>query len=184
MLNLLPTKYINAPHGLSVDGENYRFLNPGEFYFGDSNCQIHTLLGSCISITLWHPRLLIGGMCHFILPFNCVEEKVRSMKSEINGRYSDAAMALFEQEACKYGTRLQDYQAKIFGGSNMITNTWLREDELIGTKNTEAAINHLSQRSIPLLVAHVGETGHRRIVFNVNTGDVWVKHVPLQKIIS
>ena len=38
------------------------FLHPGEFYFGDRHTRIRTLLGSCVSIILWHPRLLIGGM--------------------------------------------------------------------------------------------------------------------------
>jgi len=101
---------------------------------------------------------------------------------QLNGRYADAAMALFEREASKRDTKLSEYQAKIFGGSNMLDST-LRKDEQIGVKNTEAALMHLQDRGIPLLVAHVGESGHRRIVLDVAKGDVWVKHSPLQKII-
>jgi len=103
---------------------------------------------------------------------------------KLDGRYSDEAMLLFERESARYGTKLNEYQAKIFGGSNMLKNSTLREDELIGTKNTEVALKHLSERNISLLVAHVGETGYRRIVFDISTGDVWVKHEPLQKIIA
>ena len=44
------------------------FLQPGGFYFGGGRTRISTLLGSCISITLWHPARRIGGMCHFMLP--------------------------------------------------------------------------------------------------------------------
>ena len=170
--------------GESQDGIVSRFINPGAFFFGESNCQIHTILGSCIAITLWHPDLRIGGMCHFVLPGRRAPDKVMRYGSDCDGRYSDAAMALFEREASKRRTNLKDYQAKIFGGSNMLTNSTLREDELIGTKNTEAALKHLTEREIPLLVAHVGETGHRRIAFDVAKGDVWVKHEPLQKVIS
>jgi chemotaxis protein CheD len=108
---------------------------------------------------------------------------MRSGDPKLDGRYSDGAMALFLREANRRGTDLKEYQAKIFGGSNMLASSTLREDELIGTKNTEAALKHLTERGIPLLVAHVGETGHRRIAFDVETGDVWVKHEPLQKII-
>jgi len=158
-------------------------INPGEFFFYESNCQIHTILGSCIAITLWHPILKIGGMCHFVLPGKRGPNSVRKLESKYDGRYSDGAMALFEREASRRGTDLKEYQAKIFGGSNMLANSTLKEDELIGTKNTEVAMKHLSEREIPLLVAHVGETGHRRIAFDVETGDVWVKHEPLQKII-
>lgn len=160
-----------------------RFLKPGEFYFGESNCQIHTLLGSCIAITLWHPILKIGGMCHFVLPGKRLANSDRTAESKYDGRYSDGAMALFEREAARRGTVLTEYEAKIFGGSNMLTSSTLREDELIGTKNTEAALKQLAERGISLLVAHVGETGHRRIAFDVEKGDVWVRHEPLQKII-
>ncbi len=170
--------------GDTHDGIVSRFINPGEFFFYESNCQIHTLLGSCIAITLWHPVLKIGGMCHFVLPGMRSTSGVDRAEGELNGRYSDAAMALFEIEAVRYGTRLDEYQAKIFGGSNMLANSTLKEDEMIGTKNTEAAINHLTERGIPLLVAHVGETGYRRIAFDVERGDVWVKHESLQKFVG
>ena len=172
------------------EGEDYgdiisRFLNPGEFFFCESSCQIHTILGSCIAITLWHPTLHIGGMCHFVLPGRRGAGSVmRSGDPNFDGRYSDGAMALFERAASRRGTALKEYQAKIFGGSNMLTSSTLREDELIGTKNTEAALKQLTERDVSLLVAHVGETGHRRIAFDVESGDVWVKHEPLQKIIS
>lgn len=155
-----------------------RFIHPGEFFFGEPDNQIHTILGSCIAITLWHPILKIGGMCHFVLPDGeCKEGET------LNGRYANAAMILFDKAASRHGTGLYEYQAKIFGGSNMLQNSTLREDELIGTKNTEAALKHLCKRDIPLLVAHIGETGHRRIIFNLDNGDVWVKHSPLQKMI-
>jgi len=159
-----------------------RFLKPGEFYFCGENCQIHTILGSCIAITLWHPILHIGGMCHFVLPRHVSPDSIMGDSSELNGRYSDAAMFLFEREVIKHGTVLREYQAKIFGGSNMLSVSTLR-DELIGTRNTQAAIQHLADRGIALLVAHVGETGYRRIAFDVSNGDVWVKHEPLQKTI-
>ena len=153
-----------------------RFINPGEFFFCESNCQIHTILGSCIAITLWHPTLKIGGMCHFVLPGNSSINKIVLPGSQLNGRYSDEAMALFEREIISRGTNFKEYQAKIFGGSNTLINSTLREDELIGTKNAEAAKKHLSERGVSILVAHIGETGHRRIAFDVATGDVWVKH--------
>jgi chemotaxis protein CheD len=161
-----------------------RFLHPGGFFFGAANCQIHTILGSCIAITLWHPTLQIGGMCHFVLSGGGEHNGKGSTYPQLNGRYSEPAMALFERAATKHNTGLNEYQAKIFGGSNMLTQSTLSKDEQIGTQNTTAAIKHLYERDITLLVAHVGETGHRRIVFDVGNGDVWVKHVPLQTTIS
>jgi len=171
-LKLIP----ETQEGKTQDGIISRFINPGEFFFCESNCQIHTILGSCIAITLWHPDLLIGGMCHFVLPGSSAANKLALPDGRLNGRYADEAMALFEREITKRGTHFPEYQAKIFGGSNMIINSTLREDELIGTKNAEAAKKHLSEKGIPILAAHIGATGHRRIAFDVATGDVWVKH--------
>ena len=43
------------------------FLQPGELYFGDRYTRLRTLLGSCVSIVLWHREALLGGMCHYML---------------------------------------------------------------------------------------------------------------------
>jgi chemotaxis protein CheD len=178
-MKFIPTTREGMPEGDVIS----RFLDPGDFFFCESNGQIHTVLGSCIAITLWHPILHIGGMCHFVLPGNRLHNNVRRSGGKLNGRYSDDAMTLFENAAQKYGTNLKEYEAKIFGGSNMLALSTFREDELVGVKNTNAALEHLTERGIPLLIAHVGETGHRRIAFNLENGDVWVKHVALQKVI-
>jgi chemotaxis receptor (MCP) glutamine deamidase CheD len=36
-----------------IEGLHEVFLNPGEFHFGEGTTRISTLLGSCVSITLW-----------------------------------------------------------------------------------------------------------------------------------
>ena len=35
------------------------FLDPGHFVFAEPGTHIHTLLGSCVAITMWHPKLQI-----------------------------------------------------------------------------------------------------------------------------
>ncbi len=154
-------------------GKEKIFLYPGEFSFGGPGVHIHTLLGSCISITLWHPQKKIGGMCHFTLPNH---PKEGSSSREPNGRYAEGAMALFRRAVAKQKTGITEYQAKIFGGGNMMRGADQNVDDTIGTKNTTAAIQLLGQEGVEILVAHVGEFGHRRIVFDITTGAVWVKY--------
>lgn len=151
-------------------------LHPGDFAFVEPDVHIHTLLGSCISITLWHPQRHIGGMCHFMLPErpSCHAENIG-----LDGRYGNEAMMLFEREASKHRTQLSEYQAKIFGGGNMVVGGEDINDS-IGAKNTEKAMQMLMGLGIQVLVAHVGEFGHRRIFFDVGSGDVWVRHHPLK----
>ena len=152
------------------------FLHPGGFAFVAAGTHLHTLLGSCIAITLWHPRLRIGGMCHYTLPTRPSYQGVAT--DELDGRYADEAMELFRRAAFDRRTRLTDYRAKIFGGGNMIRERGQPLDDTVGTKNASAAMRLLLQEHIEILVAHVGEFGHRRIAFDVARGDVWVRHAP------
>ncbi|MBT4519280.1 MAG: chemotaxis protein CheD [Halieaceae bacterium] len=157
------------------------YLKPGELFFGDSSHRISTVLGSCIAITLWHPHRLLGGMCHFVLAGKKPTDSGSKSNTALNGRYSVDALEFLEQQAELHGTVLQEYQAKIFGGSNMDASQARMGDDSVGSRNASAAVAHLEQRQIPLLASHVGETGARRIIFDIHQGDVWVSHLPLQR---
>ena len=153
--------------------DNKVFIHPGEFHFTKKPSHIHTLLGSCISITLWHPELQIGGMCHFTLPkFPGKSSSTR----KLDGRYADDVMQMFRQQASKYGTKLTEYEAKIFGGGNMMKSRGQNIDDSIGSKNASKAMILLMDEKVDILVAHVGEFGHRRLVFDTCSGQVWVRH--------
>lgn len=150
------------------------YLYPGDFAFGHAGLHIHTLLGSCVSITLWHPEKIIGGMCHFALPGH---PKTSSSDAQPNGRYAEGAMELFRQAIIKHGTRFCDYQAKLFGGGNMMKDIEHNADNAVGQHNVTAARKLLEQNGVNILSSQVGGYGHRRIVFDISSGDVWVKHL-------
>lgn len=153
------------------------FLDPGDFYFGAGEICIVTLLGSCVSITVWHPVLHIGGMCHFMLPTRGTSRK----RQELDGRYADEAVQLLLREMAERHTQPQEYQIKIFGGGNMFPqqrgrNGFLKCND-VGIRNIEAARLLLKEQHFPLPTEHVGGDGHRKLMFNLCDGDVWVRHV-------
>lgn len=154
-------------------GKRKIFLYPGDFVFGEAGTHVHTVLGSCIAICLWHPLLHIGGMCHFVLPF---KPKAEKPSSDLDGRYGDEAMQLFDLALKLHQTTYNEYQAKIFGGANMFGKKLNSEEDLIGEKNAAKAMQLLIERKMEISVVHVGEEGHRRIVLDIGSGDVWVKH--------
>ena len=156
-------------HAIKVSSKE-QFLHPGDFHFGKAPEKIGTLLGSCIAITLWHPILKIGGMCHFVLP----KQLHGKFHHTLNGRYGDDAVKLFEKSAKRQKTSLQEYDAKIFGGGNHLPHQSDKEDN-IGIKNTETAMSLLLEKKVNILVADVGENWARRVIFELQTGDVWVK---------
>ncbi len=164
------------------------FLQPGEFYFGDRDTRIRTLLGSCVSITMWHPRLLIGGMCHFLLPSRGARKS-----GALDGRYADEALEMFIRETRVAGTRPQEYEVKLFGGGNMFPgNGHGREIKLslsadtdndncrsVPCKNVQAARMLVEQHGFSIAAQHLGGAGHRQILFDIWSGYVWVKHNPI-----
>ena len=163
------------------------FLQPGEFYWGNQNIRIKTLLGSCVALTLWHPELKTGGMCHIMLP----EKKAESMtSSHLNGKYAEDAISLFLNEIKKTKMDISSFQGKLFGGSNMFTaqertnqnliseiqdeNTIRRKINEIGLKNISKMKSLITLHKIPILAESTGGERHRKIYFNIWNGEVWM----------
>jgi chemotaxis protein CheD len=149
---------------------NEIFLHPGEFHFCDNKNSIGTILGSCIAICLWHPRLQIGGMCHFVLP-----DRQVPLNTDQIGRYAGGCIQLFLAHTQSRGTLIKDYVAKIFGGANTVAELVKDDGDSIGERNANAAMQLLIEQGVDINVADVGETGYRRITFDLSNGDVWAK---------
>ena len=151
------------------------FLQPGEVLMADASCQLRTLLGSCVSITLWHPARRIGGMSHFLLPTQGAGG--REPDPSRPGYYGDDALRLMLQELRKSGVQPAQCQGKIFGGGNMFPNQMRAEGSHVGQRNGEAARALLRQHGVPLVAESLFGTGYRQVIFDVNKGDVWSRQV-------
>lgn len=149
------------------------FLKPGEFYFGDHETRVRTLLGSCVAITLWHPQFRIGGMCHYLLP----EDRQANLSHELDGRYADKALQLFMQEINQAGTHPCEYEVKMFGGGNQFGGQGLHANHNIPEKNIQTGKKLLLEHGFKLTAHHLGGSGHRNVILDMWSGYVWVQHV-------
>lgn len=143
-------------------------LSAGDFHFGSGHTRISTLLGSCVSITLWHPRKHIGGMCHYMMT-----ERSRTPDMALDGRYATEAFDMFLQQVEQAGTRPSEYQAKLFGGANMFKDHKGSSMD-IGARNIEYAHRLLASQHIALMAEHVAGSGRRKLHFDIWNGDVWL----------
>ena len=150
------------------------FLQPGDFYFGDSETRIRTLLGSCVAITVWHPHYLMGGMCHYLLP---EYRQLNNDSSNQDGRYADEALELFMQEIRRTGTHPSEYMVKMIGGGNQFSGHNSNGKQSVPEKNIQIGKKLLSQHGFNLTSCHLGGNGHRNVIFDLWSGDVWVQHV-------
>jgi chemotaxis protein CheD len=107
---------------------NEIYLQPGEYFWGGERNRVKTLLGSCVAICIWHPRLKIGGMSHCLLPSRGhggprVGERTDAPEAtgghggprvgertdaELSGKYVDECLEIFFREMARAGTRKQD----------------------------------------------------------------------------
>lgn len=143
------------------------FLQPGEFFFGAGTIQLHTLLGSCIAIIVWHPQRRLGGMCHYMLP-----ERLQPV-AELDGRYATEAMALFQREMARATTRPEDYLVSLYGGANMFP-VHIHRQHNVALRNIAIARDMVALHHLRVVAEDVGGSHHRRIVFDLSTGNSWV----------
>ncbi len=163
-------------------------LNPGDFCFAGAGTRIRTLLGSCVSIVLWHPSRRVGGMCHYMLPgrsrrrdaedLRVEDPQVEDLEAEdLDGRYADEAIQLFLREIHRHGTRPGEYQAKILGGGNQFPQATTPASLDVSRDNVDVGLRLLGQHGFVLTGRHFGGTGFRRVAIDLSTGVVQVVHV-------
>lgn len=155
------------------------FLGTGDFYFGSGRVRLRTLLGSCVTVTLWHPRHGLGGMCHFMLP-----SRPRLPSKALDGHYGEEAFMLFDEALAKHGTRANQYEAKLFGGGNMFSHTEKGISSDIGGQNIRLARRLLHERGVNLIAEHVGGAGHRKLYFDLWSGEVWLSFQSIQQAVA
>lgn len=149
------------------------FLQPGDYFFSDASTRLRTILGSCVAVTMWHPKLLVGGMCHIMLP-HCEHDRQADLSC---GKYADNAIQLFLSDIRKLGTLPKDYKVKVFGGGDMFPHRKThKEAKSIGQRNIEMVHNQLKKNGFSIHAEHLGGDGHRYVIFEVWSGDVWLRH--------
>jgi len=146
------------------------FLMPGDYFVGDERYRVRTLLGSCVSITLWHPARRIGAMSHFLLPDG------RKKAGAKPGMYGTDAMQLLMEGLEQHGVPLAQCQGKIFGGAAMFP----RNDKVrdIGSQNGDFARAMLQHQGIHVVSESLFGEGHRQLIFTIRSGEVLSRQVP------
>jgi chemotaxis protein CheD len=146
-------------------------LQAGQCCVGGASHRMRTVLGSCVSITLWHPRRRVGAMSHFLLPSR------RGPIKRLDGHYGEEALWLMLRGLARFGVNPQECQAKIFGGGNMFPQQTRSAAETVGEKNGALARSLLSAYRLPLVCENLFGIGHRQLHFDVSNGDVWVRQI-------
>jgi chemotaxis protein CheD len=158
------------------------FLQPGEYCVGGAAHRIRTVLGSCVSVTLWDPASRVGAMSHFLLATRGARGKqVDEMRGldllTLDARYGDEALRLMLHDLAQRKVAPAACRAKILGGGNMFAHDQAGGGAAIGRRNGEAARGLLQEHGIEIESESLFGDGHRQIAFDVETGHVWARQV-------
>lgn len=150
---------------------NSVFLKPGDWFFGKGHGQIITILGSCVSLVLWHAKSQTIGMSHILLPQR--QQGMRSsspMPCAADGKYADELLSIFSRELWRSGLYWQDCQISLFGGGDMFAT---RVNCLsIGEKNLAMIQAFAQQQQLGFAMQDIGGTVYRRLHVTMHNGAI------------
>ena len=137
-------------------GERRILIVQGEYQVSDDpRVVLTTLLGSCVAACMRDPGARVGGMNHFLLPGDAEESRSRDAQ-----RYGVHLMELLVNNLMQRGARREHLEAKLFGGSRMMTKL-----SDIGRLNADFAEQFLRHEGIKLVGGSLGGECGRRIQF-------------------
>lgn len=149
-------------------------IHPGEWYFGGDFERLHTVLGSCIALTAWHPTLKIGGMCHYLLakePHPKVDTRPKSV-SAADCRYAAHALKQMKKSMQAFA-KISEFQIGLFGGGDMFP---YQTTTSIGADNIAFAQQWLQREHIQPARVDVGGSISRSLMLVIASGDIQIKH--------
>ena len=151
-------------------------IGPGEYFSTNNNTIIKTLLGSCVAICLYDSSTKIIGMNHFLLASDRLNRtKIIDSKA---GYFGLHAMELLINSMLKLGAVRKNFEAKIFGGANVLLNKYRGSNSHIndiGDNNIAFADVFLQQENIPIRARDVGGFQGRVIYFDNDDFSVYRK---------
>lgn len=147
------------------------YLKPGDLCFADTNLVIHTVLGSCVSITMYCRRLKIGIMTHCMLPNS--QESVH--QGENCMKYVDCAVIYLNKKFTELNISKQETEVKLFGGSDMFMAG--ENAATVGQRNVNASRSMLEHMGYIIAASDTGGGFTRKIYFSIETGTVYQRKI-------
>ena len=136
-----------------------------EIAFLEKGEEVKSVVGSCIALSLCHPRTGKGALAHIVLP-------AANGRNGAPGKFADTAIPHMLKSLQIDGCNQSGLVAKICGGANMFGG---KGPIQVGVENTKAVTEALQGLGIPIQGESVGGKKGRRITFNSETGNMMVE---------
>lgn len=149
-------------------------LNPAELIFLDKCAYVDTILGSCVSVTMYHPKRCFCLICHAMLPRSSSYLSVINREKDIF-RYVNTSIEYMKNKIKESLLKFEDFEVKVFGGADVLSSLNKKREISIGKMNTQVAFEMLKEADFNIVSYDIGGNYGRRIIFNTENGEVLVK---------
>ncbi len=139
----------------------------GQIAVGNKDDRLAAVLGSCVGVVLFHPRLSAAALAHVVLPAS-------SGRDGAPGKFADTAIAAMITELSRLGINRAGLVAKLTGGACMFGAGGPMQ---IGDANIAATREALAAAGIPIVAQDVGGRVGRRITVDCRDGRVTIECV-------
>ena len=116
-----------------------------------------------IAVTLFDPKILLGGLNHFMLP-------LWNGEGLPTPKYGNVAMEKLLERVLGIGGGRENLVAQVFGGASLLSERPGPYE--IGSRNVMVAREILARHRIPVIASNVGGSSGLRLFFNTRTGAV------------
>jgi chemotaxis protein CheD len=147
-------------------------INPGGWSV-QTERPIATLLGSCVAVCFYDPKLRLAGMNHFLLPSRSTQKQTDE-DIVLNGDY---AMEVLRNAMYAKGASATRLVAKAFGGGNIVSSI----NMAIGERNADFARDWLDREKIPLVASDFGGAWSRKVIIDPVSGDAFCRRNPINR---
>jgi len=151
------------------------YVQPGESHMVHKPVILRTLLGSCVGVTFWVPRLGLAAICHAMLP-SYPANSPPSPNSADGHRYVDFAIRDLAHEFDLLGANRREIQVKLFGGGDVLLVGELLQPT-VGKLNCKSALKTLHEEGFDVHASSLGGTSGLKIQFNTGTGEVLLQRL-------
>ena len=152
------------------------YLLPGESHLVTEPMILRTVLGSCVGIAFFVPRLGIGALCHPMLPVYPLKPPA-DLSLAAGRRYVDFAIRDLASQFDSLGVRRNEVRVKLFGGGDVLLVVNPAARPTVGALNCEAALRVLEELGFVVAASSLGGTTGVHIKFNTETGEVLLKRL-------
>ncbi|NQT24966.1 chemotaxis protein CheD [candidate division KSB1 bacterium] len=128
---------------------------------------LKTVVGSCIALCLWDPKVRIGGMAHIVMP-----KKNGDVDAPI-GKYADTGVRSLLKQMTQNGANISRLHAMCIGGASMFMQSG-KNGSSIGSRNVEAVKQELQVLGIEITTEAVGGIMGRKVSMNCNDGSITI----------